>query len=212
MPRPIGSAIACLTFLTIAPLSRVEAQFVGYGLTAGVSRSTFTGNLAKDARDYSGFIAGGFLRLGVAGILVEPGMFYTRKGAKSNTANNYVTNKLDYIQFPLEVKFHLSLVRGTKLYVGGGPAVGINIGCHYTTITAIGTTETACSKRVGQAAVATPQTEVSAIGEAGLEFGTLAIGLRGDFGLNNTYAQLASNPTNPDLKTRTLSVVATIRF
>jgi len=61
--------------------------------------------------------------------------------------------------------------------------------------------------------IALKSTEFSGIGEAGLEFGKLSVGIRADLGLSNLYQASAGNiSVDPDVKSRTISAVVGIRF
>ena len=97
--RSVALAAAALA---ATPLATVDAQSAQFGLMAGASLSTFTGDLAEDAKNYSSFIAGAFVHLEFMGFAVEPGAFYTRKGAKLPATDGVnATNTLSYLQVPV---------------------------------------------------------------------------------------------------------------
>ena len=196
--------VLLLGLLSMAPAHRAEAQSISFGVLAGASLSTFTGDVATDIKQHAGFIVGGFVRLGAMGFAVQPGLYYTAKGAKtsdfSEATNQGSKTSLDYIQIPIVIRLHLG-----PLYVGGGPAIGIKLSCMNTvgsgTATDCGTTEGAKS------------TEISGIAEAGIEMGKLSLGLRGDLGLTNAMEAVQSgNASNVVVKTRTVSAVLMYRF
>lgn len=200
--------------IALAPIGGAKAQSLSFGVMAGGSLSTFTGELATDVRNYAGFIVGGFVHASFAGLAVEPGLFYTRKGAKSDEADgSKVTNQLNYIQIPVILKVGVPLGSGARLYLGAGPAIGVNVGCSLKAVNGTDTLDEKCDADLGTGRLATPTTELSAIGVAGLEFGKLSVGIRGDFGLRNAYSALINtSPNDIDIKTRTISAVAAIRF
>src|SRR5579862_6560384 len=71
------------TALASAIPGRADAQLVSFGLMAGASLSTFTGDGVSDVKNYAGFIAGGFVRIAALGFAVQPGVYYTSKGVNS---------------------------------------------------------------------------------------------------------------------------------
>lgn len=206
MPRiSRGFAVPLFAALSLAPVHRAEAQSISLGLMAGASLSTFTGDFASDVKNNAGFIAGAFVRLSALGFAVQPGIYYTAKGAKtedfSETTGQGSKTKLNYIQVPIVIRIHMG-----PLYVGGGPAVGINLSCFNTA--GSGGTQTDCSDAVG-----VKNTEVSGILEAGVEFGKFSLGARADIGISNAIEAIQSGSTaNVTYKTRTVSAVAAIRF
>jgi Outer membrane protein beta-barrel domain len=211
MPRsPRWFIVPALLTLIAAPLHRADAQFVSIspGLMAGGSLSTFTGNFGDDVKNYAGFIAGAFVRVGVMGFAVQPGVYYTTKGAKSSDFSETTGAKrsLDFIQIPIVLRLHMG-----PLYVGGGPAVGFKLGCKLTF-----QASTSSSQDCGSGSDAgfnAKSLEYSGILEAGLEFGKFSLGARGDFGLSNVSEAINGGGVSAiDYKTQTVSLVAAIRF
>ncbi|MGH7592726.1 MAG: outer membrane beta-barrel protein [Gemmatimonadales bacterium] len=184
--------------LAVAPMGQAGAQSISFGVMAGGSLSTFTGDFATDVKQYAGFIGGAFVHIGLAGFAAQPGIYYTTKGVKSDQF--YGTAKqqtLDYIQIPLVVRLTIGPV-----YVGGGPAIGFKIGCK---LGSPGTTG-----NCGSFTRPDPKsTEISGIGEAGLSFGKVSLGVRADLGLSDVF----NGPVNNiNVRTRTLSAVVEVRF
>jgi hypothetical protein len=190
--------------LVAVPAHRAEAQSISFGVLAGASLSTFTGDVATDIKQNAGFIVGGFVRLSAMGFAVQPGLYYTAKGAKtsdfSEATGEGSKTSLDYIQIPIVIRLHLG-----PLYVGAGPAIGIKLSCMNTVGSA---TATDCASAEGA-----KSTEISGIAEAGIEMGKLSLGLRGDLGLTNAMEAVQSgNASNVGVKTRTVSAVVMYRF
>jgi len=204
------SALPVVVMLGLAPLSQASAQFISPGLMVGGSLSTFTGDTYSDVKNYAGFIAGAFVRVGVAGFAVQPGVYYTTKGVKSSdfseTTGVGSKQALDYIQIPIVIRLHMG-----PLYVGAGPAVGFKLGCK---ITFAATASSGSEDCEGNSGAYNPKSiEYTGILEAGLEFGKFSLGGRADLGLSNVVeAANAGNASLIDAKTRTVSVVAAIRF
>ncbi|MEO5800901.1 MAG: porin family protein [Gemmatimonadales bacterium] len=194
-----------LLALALAPLRAATAQSISFGITGGASLSTFTGDLAQDAKNYSTYIVGGFARIGALGFAVQPGIYYTGKGAKSKDATEG-TVKLNYIQIPLVLRLGLG-----PIYVGAGPAIGIKVSCKLAAASSGYGSGTDCSDDATVDPV--KSTEVSGIVEAGIEFGKFSLGARGDLGLTNAIEAAQSGSTDKlGVKTRTVSAVVAIRF
>ncbi len=193
-----------LGLLTILPAHRAKAQSISFGVLAGASLSTFTGDFWADAKQNAGFIVGGFVRLGAMGFAVQPGLYYTSKSAKTSdfseaTGQGHKTS-LDYMQIPIVIRLHMG-----PLYVGGGPAIGLKLSCMNTVGSAAATD---CGTVEGA-----KSTEISGIAEAGIEMGKISLGLRGDLGLTNAMEAVQSgNASNVVVKTRTVSAVLMYRF
>ena len=211
MPRPSRWFIVpALAILMAAPLHRAEAQLISIspGLMAGGSLSTFTGNFTSDVKNYAGFIAGAFVRIGVLGFAVQPGAYYTTKGAKSSDFSETTGTKrsLDFIQIPMVIRLHMG-----PLYVGGGPAVGFRLGCKLT-FQASTTSSQDCGTGT-DANFSAKSLEYTGILEAGLEFGKFSLGGRADIGLANVNEAItAGTASGITYKTQTVSLVASIRF
>jgi Outer membrane protein beta-barrel domain len=190
-----------------APLRHADAQSISFGVLAGASLSTFTGDLSADIKNNTGFIAGGFVRLSAVGFSVQPGLYYTTKGASSadfpEATGVHDFTKLDYIKIPIVIRIHVG-----PLYVGAGPAIGIKLSCTNTLGPAATATTADCPDAVGA-----KSTEITGILEAGFEFGKFSIGGRADIGITNAIEAIQAGSTaNVTYKTQTLSAVAAIRF
>ena len=186
--------------LAVSPLGHAKAQLVSFGVMAGLSQSKLTGNALADAKSAS-FIGGAFVRLSALGFAIQPGLYYTGKGAKfqENTPQQSTT-KLGYIQIPVVIRLHMG-----PLYVGGGPSIGLKVSC--TTAPASGASSD-CPDAAGA-----KSTEISGIAEAGLEFRHFSLGGRADIGLTNALEAIQSGSIkNVDYKTQTVSIVAAYRF
>lgn len=207
--RTTRTILAAMLLPILMPTPRVEAQSISLGVMAGGSLSTFTGDLVEDAKQYGSFIGGAFAHVGVGGFAVQPGIFYTTKGAKFENAGDEVgSSALHYLQIPLVLRLGFGSGK-THLYVGAGPAIGIKLSCRITPDGANAVTTDCPSSDEGAPA----STEVSGIAEAGLEFGKFSIGARADLGLSNVFkAANTGSLTDVKIRTRTLSAVAAIRF
>ncbi|MGH7524364.1 MAG: porin family protein [Gemmatimonadales bacterium] len=195
--------------LAASPAHQASAQFVSFGVVAGASLSTFTGDLATDAKNNTGFLAGAFVRIGALGFAVQPGVFYVTKGAKFEDVGQGVSDKtkLDYIEIPVVIRLSLPM----HLYAGAGLAIGFKLGCKVSL-----DTPNASDEDCASATDVTPgpkSTEYSGIAEAGFNFGKFSLGGRADIGISNAEAALHSgSASDANFRTRTISIVAAIRF
>ncbi len=194
----VGLSVLFVTMLAALP-SRAPAQLVSLGVMAGGSLSTFTGNTVSDVKRYATFIGGAYIRIGLAGFAIQPGVYYTEKGAQTDAGTQAVnpTTKLTDLEIPLVLRISLG-----PLYVGAGPAVSINLNCKVTDSGGVGD----CASFGGFDA---SSTEVSGIAEAGLRFGHVSIGGRADLGITNAFKQ---DVGSLNIKTQTVSAVIAITF
>ncbi len=202
-------AAPMIVALAGAQLRPAAAQSLSLGVMAGASLSTFTGaSLYDDAKQYAGFIAGGFVRLAAAGFAVQPGIYYTTKGVKSSDFSETTGSreKIDYIQIPVVLRLRLPM----HLYAGAGPAIGFKLGCKISLASSSSTSADCPDTPTGLNA---KSTEISGIAEAGIDLGKFSLGARADLGISNAFEAVNSGSTaNVTVKTRTLSAVAAIRF
>lgn len=195
--------------LAAAPLQRADAQLVSFGVMAGANMSTLTGDFSTDLKNNTGFIAGAFVRIGALGFAVQPGAYYTVKGAKSSDFSDDAGSKtsLDYLEVPLILRIGLPM----HLYVGAGPAVGIKLGCKITEQAVDAGASQDCKDVVDGPDF--KSTEVSGIAEAGIEFRHWSLGARADLGISNVQEAVNGGGAGDlNVKTRTLSAVLAIRF
>jgi hypothetical protein len=215
MRRSTQFVVAALA-LAAAPMTSAAAQSATFGVAAGASMATFTGDLADGAENYTSFLGGVFAQMDLGGVMVEPGLYYTGKGAKVDESGVEGTIKLAYLQIPVLLKAGFPMGETSRFYIGAGPAVGFKIGCKVKLeaegISASFDCDEFEDEETGTELKA-KSTEFSGIGVAGVEFGKFAIGLRGDFGLTNTFeAGFDEVSVEPELKTRTISIVFSMKI
>ena len=193
--------VPVLAILIATPQHQAQAQLISFGITAGASVSTFTGDFATDVKNNTTFIGGAFVRLQALGFGVQPGLYYAGKSAKFATNGPLDgTRKLGYIQIPIVLRLRLG-----PLYVGGGPSVGIKISCLNTPTTGASSD---CNTSDGA-----KSTEFTGILEAGLDFRHFSIGARADIGISNALEAIQSgNSGLATYKTQTVSAMIGYRF
>ncbi len=197
------SVVPVLALFSLLPQHQANAQLISFGVMAGLSQSKFTGNNLEDARN-AGFIAGAFVRVGALGFAVQPGVYYTAKGAKtsdfSETTGVGSKTNLNYIEIPVVLRMGLG-----PIYVGAGPAIALKLSCNYTAGSAA---SMPCPDSTG-----IKSTETTGILEAGISFGKLSVGARADIGISNAIEAIQTgNSSKVSYKTQTVSLVAAVRF
>ncbi|MBA2292604.1 MAG: PorT family protein [Gemmatimonadales bacterium] len=213
-PLTLGVIAVALVALPFAPIGAQSAQF---GVAAGASLATLTGDLVDGTKNYSAFIAGAFARFDMSGFSIEPGIYYTGKGAKFEDEEEGfdATNKLAYVQVPVLVKVGFPMGSTSRFYVGAGPAIGFKVSCKLKASGGGFSASTDCEDLEDEdgGGLKAKSTEFSGIGVAGIEFGKFAVGIRADLGLTNVYEAFFDDVSlEPSIKTRTLSLMASIRL
>ena len=205
---PIAAACA------LAPLGRASAQRPPLTLMGGISLTAFDGDFIGNTGTTTSFLIGGYATFQFGPLAIEPGVVFTRKGAEISQIGAATENTIDYLQIPVLFKVSGPLTPSSRFYVGAGPALGFEIDCRFEgTNEALSTTVNCQEIDLDGSRLRTKSTEFSAIGEAGVEIGRYSLGVRADFGLTNIYDVITDDvKTESDLKTRTVSLVAGIRF
>jgi hypothetical protein len=201
------------TALIAVPAS-AHAQ-IGLGVMAGGSLSNVSGDLVTDAKNTGTFLVGGFLNVNAGGFAVQPGLVFARKGFKGEPIEGVTPkNTFDYLQIPLVVRIGMPVGAKGRFYIGAGPSIGVKVGCRLSGSEGGISFSTNCDDlSTDEGGIELKKTEFSGIGEAGLEFGKLSIGVRADLGLSNVYQATAGSLALPaDIKTKTISAVVALRF
>lgn len=205
---PIAAACA------LAPIGGATAQRPPLALMGGVSLTSFDGDFIGGTGTTTSFLVGGYASFQFGAVAIEPGVVFARKGAEISQIGAATENTIDYIQIPVLFKISGPLTPATRFYLAAGPALGIEVNCRFEGTTGALSTTTDCGDiDVDGARLRTKDTELSAIAEAGVQVGRYRLGIRVDIGLTNIYDLVVDDvTTESDLKTRTVSLVAAIRF
>ena len=113
----IGVIVGGLSTLSF---SLARAQIEGVGVIVGPSISSFRGNGSDAFNSQSGFMAGGFVELGLGGIIgLRPELLYVQKGATRNTTPS-TKFTIEYIEVPVlfTVDVPMAGILGLEFYVG----------------------------------------------------------------------------------------------
>jgi hypothetical protein len=212
MRRHLTSLLAATALLAIPASAHAQ---IGLGVMAGGSLSNVSGDLVTDAKNTGTFLVGGFLNVNAGGFAVQPGLVFARKGFKGDPIDGVTPkNTFDYLQVPLVVRIGMPVGSKGRFYIGAGPSIGVKVGCRLSGSEDGISFSTNCDDlSTDEGGIELKTTEFSAIGETGLEFGKLSIGVRADLGLSNVYQATAGSLALPaDIKTKTISAVVALRF
>jgi hypothetical protein len=127
-------------------ISMSFAQSIHLGIRAGLNESRLSeinflnnGTAVKDNSSYiSRFHAGLFAEIPAGRFSIEPGVFYSQKGAEnkyqattaSSSQNYYQKTTLNYLEIPVNILYNIPVSVG-KIFVGGGPYAAFGLSGHY---------------------------------------------------------------------------------
>lgn len=142
-------------FCVLGVINCSVAQTVNFSIRAGLNESSLPEiQLIADGQAFgtsyklplkllSGFHAGFYADFGFGSVSVQPGLVYTVIGGHNDTYfipsyppntgavfYGYKTDKLTYLQIPVDVLYHIP-VRFGSVFIGGGPYVGLGLSGSY---------------------------------------------------------------------------------
>jgi len=121
----IGPALFVALSLCVSP---AHAQFESWGLTAGVTSMTGTGEGLGDVDRRTGFTVGGTVQMDVAGPLsLRPELLFIRKGWSFEFGEVESTVTLDYFEVPVLADVAVASIRDATLHVVAGPTVSVMV-------------------------------------------------------------------------------------
>ena len=122
-----------IIFVAALPLlapSTARAQFERWGVKAGVSSMTGTGEaLAEEGIGRNtGFLIGGTATIGLAGPLsLRPELLFVRKGWTFTLGDTGSTINLDYLELPVLADVAVASIWGFATHVHLGPTFGVTV-------------------------------------------------------------------------------------
>jgi hypothetical protein len=209
-----------LLIILAAAMQPLFAQSVKFGIKAGLNESTADlGKIQSTVSSLSGFNAGVFADVEFGKLTIEPAIFYTTKGYNTKTvimSNQPVQNPdpypfkatgkvaYNYLEVPINALYDIP-VGPMKIFIGGGPYLGIALsGTRNGTTTVGGVTTVMPANNItfGSGTNDFSRTDFGINALAGI---TLKNGLLFSFdygyGLTNTI-----NRNNSQIKNRVLSL------
>jgi outer membrane protein with beta-barrel domain len=208
-------AVLALFFVGAGALrSNLSAQAPGkefnFGMTGGVSFSTFGGTDAGSPDSRTGIMAGAFVFYQAwDAVSVEAEGVYTQKGGSGITIRGVVQSlKIGYIEFPLFLDLH-SRHQEHKLspHAFGGAYGGFRVSCK----TEVNQSSLPNPPASGDCDIVGPSirgTDFGLVGGIGINFGNFAIDGRYEYGLNS----IDGTGPNLDITNRVLSFTASYRI
>jgi len=132
-----------LTICVAAVTAGAFAQSINYGIRAGMnwSTQTFSAPGSVTYTNLTGFHAGVVADLGIHQFSIQPGLYFITKGfgsyysyplpENSSSSNSSTTIKrnirLNYLELPVNLLYHVKLSPTMNLYFGGGPYIAYGI-------------------------------------------------------------------------------------
>ncbi len=123
MTRAIGVVLVIVICLGVPAVAGAQS---GVGVKGGLALSEVTGEDTGDVQWLTGWSVGGFASVRMAkGVFFQPEVLYTRKGAAFEDEGAKARTHLDYVEFPLLVRFSPSSSGhvGLDVFAGIAPAV-----------------------------------------------------------------------------------------
>ena len=184
MKASLRAAVLGAVPLLLFSAGSAAAQ-VRFGPMVGANMSTIGGDDAEDFfSSRVGFVFGGFAQLGAGRFALQPQVLYSMKGANSQDVED-ASLKLNYLQVPVLAQIRFPGAGGVTPYLILGPSLSFKLSCKLSD----GDEEFDCED-VG---FETKGTDFSLIGGIGLDFGSLTIAARYDYGLTRL-----DDTTSPD--------------
>lgn len=117
------------TALCLLPAA-AAAQDRWVGVRAGVNFTTLDSNFVSrdDVFDRAtGIVAGAFFNLRLLGLDLQPEALYVVKGAETIDFDITTRLRIDYLEFPVLIRFSRRVSDGVRLYAAAGPAFAVRL-------------------------------------------------------------------------------------
>jgi len=181
--------------------SEAESQIAGIGVMVGPTFSSFRGNGSEAFNTRTGYAAGGFVELGLGGMIgLRPEFLYVQKGATRNITPS-TTFKIEYFEVPVlfTVDVPMDGILGLQFYAG--PQISILSKCRADTQG--GATDVPCTAE----GLPVKSTDWGLIFGAELAIKMFLIDVRYDMGIT----QIVDDP-NINLKNQAIMVLGGFLF
>lgn len=200
MRRAVAVAVM-VGLMVMGTGSQAEAQIEGIGVLVGPTISSFRGNNSGAFDSRTGFAAGGFVQLGMGGMIgLRPEFFYVQKGATRNITPS-TTFKIEYFEVPVLLTVDVPMEGILSVQFYAGPQVSILDKCRADTQG--GSTGVPCVNE----GLPVKSTDWGLLVGAELAIKMFLIDVRYDMGIT----QIVDDP-NINLKNQTIVVLGGVMF
>jgi hypothetical protein len=216
MQRGIAATVAGVLMVGMSSAGAL-AQGISHrpsvGVMAGVNVASISGDDITGIDNRTGFMVGGFLTFRITNTFaIQPEAIFSQKGASENSDPDFkATFKMDYIDFPVLLRFDIPVTGPIRPFFLAGPAFGVQVKC---TIAAEGQGVSASADcdlvdESSEIQFRNKTFDLSGVAGAGLDFRlggtTLMVGARYQHGFTDVVKDAS-------VKNRTWSVLAGITF
>ncbi|MBO2012061.1 porin family protein [Hymenobacter negativus] len=106
--------------LLVGLASAANAQEIHFGVKAGASLSSLSGDNTGDAKSTLGFVGGLAANFGFSDLIsLQPELLYSMKGFKQESGSDKINSHLNYLDIPVLLK-----VNADGLFFEAGPQIG----------------------------------------------------------------------------------------
>jgi Outer membrane protein beta-barrel domain len=212
----LRSFVALVSLFAGSSVAAQESRgAIRIGVLAGVNLATLDANSATRLDNRTGLVAGVFVvrSLGTNWGIQTEGLF-SMKGAALASANATATEKIDYLEVPVLLRYEVPVSRGVKPFAYVGPSASLKTACDIEAHGQGGALSLSCDEAVRQ--FGKPGTSAGlVIGDiGGVVGGGLAFDVSGRIlTVSLRYeAGFVGIATNDDSKNRVLSFVGTFEL
>lgn len=183
------------------------------GLMAGVNVASISGDDITGIDNRTGFMLGGSLTFHITNsFAIQPEAIFSQKGASENSDPDFkATFKMDYIDFPVLLRFDIPVTGPIRPFFLAGPAFGVQVKCAIAA-EGQGVSASADCDLVDESSeiqFRNKTFDLSGVAGAGLDFRlggtTLMVGARYQHGFTDVVKDAS-------VKNRTWSVLAGVTF
>ncbi len=217
--------LSVATALLVPALS--HAQSLGIGVLGGGSMTTLTGintssssvfNGLSTVKYRMGFLAGGYIRLGLGSMVsLEPEAYYATKGADldigagSGQATGKLQLALAYAEVPVLLRINLMPSGSVRPFIVAGPSFSLRMDCKLTLTSGSTTTSYACDKLPGSTAntyAPDGYEKTDMGGVVGVGIGTSHLSVQGRY--SRGFTTVNKDKTNGEAKNAAYSLLLSI--
>jgi hypothetical protein len=216
MQRAIAATVAGVLMVGVSSAGAL-AQGISHrpsiGLMAGVNVASISGDDITGIDNRTGFMLGGSLTFHITNsFAIQPEAIFSQKGASENSDPDFkATFKMDYIDFPVLLRFDIPVTGPIRPFFLAGPAFGVQVKCAIAA-EGQGVSASADCDLVDESSeiqFRNKTFDLSGVAGAGLDFRlggtTLMVGARYQHGFTDVVKDAS-------VKNRTWSVLAGVTF